>query len=300
MDILWSKGSNDKQGVIKIQRRLNEWGFGPIIVDGIFGDVTDKGLRAFQSYNNLKADGVLGEKTYPILFPEEVQTQKETIYENNKEISKNKDSIASKGYTREEIQLILDYEVGGGKAYYDKFLKNPTWPQYESGVTWGCGWDARFHTKNDLYKDWKKLSLNILKRLEEFIGKSPSYAKNNIYKVKDVVIPWEIAYEVFVNITIPKWENNARKAFPGFDDLPSCVRIALVSLVFNRGAQINSSNRRIEMKNIRDYYIPMKDYKGIANQIRQMTRLWEGSSIEKGMKNRRYAEAEMVERALKS
>ena len=296
--MLWSKGSSDKEMVGKVQRRLNEWGFGPILVDYVWGDITDKAFLEFQAYNKLKVDGKLGDKTYPILFPEEVKTQKETIYENNKEISRDKTNSSLKGYTREEIQLILDYEVGGGEPYYNKFLIHPCWPEYESGVTWGCGWDARFHTKENLYDDWKKLSNNILKRLEEFIGKSPSYAKNNIYKVKDISISWDIAYDVFINVTLPKWEKKARNAFPGFDDLPSCVRIALISLVFNRGSQINSSDRRIEMKNIRDYYIPMKDYKGIANQIRQMVRLWKGSSIEKGMQNRRFAEAEMVERAV--
>jgi GH24 family phage-related lysozyme (muramidase) len=103
---------------------------------------------------------------------------------------------------------------------------------------------------------------------------------------------WPGAFAVFQAVTIPKFTAAARDAFPGFDNLDPNCQGALVSLVFNRGASMKG-DRRIEMRAIKDL-VPHKDYAGIAQQFRQMKRLWMGTDIEKGMSRRRDAEADLV------
>lgn len=262
-------GDNNSQ-VKSIQEKLG------ITADGIFGKQTLNAVKNFQRLNNLAVDGIVGPKTLNVMFP-----PVDDLY----------DAI---DYTDDEIQLILDFEVGGGEPYYNKFLKNPIYAGYESGCTIMIGVDLRFISQVDFRA--LPLSNEVKDRLHAFVGKSPSYVKANIHKVKDISIDWDIAYDYFKKVTLPKWEKNAISAFPGFTLLPSCVRIALISLVFNRGTSM-SGDRRREMRYIRDCIIA-KDYKGIADNIRNMTRLWINSSIENGMRRRRFAEAKMVERAL--
>lgn len=81
--------------------------------------------------------------------------------------------------------------------------------------------------------------------------------------------------------------------WPGFDELNANCQGALISLVFNRGAAMNGS-RRIEMREIRDNLVPIKDCEGIATQIKKMKRLWAGTTIEGGMNRRRDAEAALA------
>ncbi len=52
--------------VRQAQRCLVRWGWG-LDADGDFGPGTDRALRAFQSLEALKPDGVLGPKTWPVL-----------------------------------------------------------------------------------------------------------------------------------------------------------------------------------------------------------------------------------------
>jgi hypothetical protein len=47
-----------------LQTMLNAAGFGPLKVDGIFGPLTQKSVRAFQLGNRLVPDGVVGRKTW--------------------------------------------------------------------------------------------------------------------------------------------------------------------------------------------------------------------------------------------
>ena len=72
--------------------------------------------------------------------------------------------------------------------------------------------------------------------------------------------------------------------------------------MFNSGAALEGDRRR-EMKLIRDgmKLVSVYDQKAltfIANQIRNMKRIWIGGSIEKGMSRRRDAEAKIIEESL--
>ena len=201
------------------------------------------------------------------------------------------------------LKLILEFEVGGGENYYNKFLKNPTWPGEQSGVTIGIGYDLGYVNKTEFSEDWKDLPKEIFDRLYKVVGIKGYTAKNLIRGLKDITIPWDLALKVFNNKTVTKFYNLTQQTFPNFDNLPEDAKGGLVSLVFNRGAALEGDRRR-EMKLIRDgmKLVSTYDQKAlsfIANQIRNMKRIWIGGSIEKGMSRRRDAEAKIIEESLK-
>ena len=201
------------------------------------------------------------------------------------------------------LKLILEFEVGGGENYYNKFLKNPAWPGEQSGVTIGVGYDLGYVNKAEFSEDWKDLPKETFDRLYKVVGIKGYNAKNLMRGLKDISIPWDLSLKVFNNKTVTKFYNLTRQTFPNFDNLPEDAKGGLVSLVFNRGGALEGDRRR-EMKLIRDGMKLVSNYDQkaltfIANQIRNMKRIWIGGSIEKGMSRRRDAEAKLIEDSLK-
>ena len=205
--------------------------------------------------------------------------------------------------SKKSLDLILEFEVGGGEPYYNKFLKNPAWPGEQSGVTIGVGYDLGYVNKTEFTNDWKDLPQKDFDRLYKVVGIKGIAAKNLIRELRDISIPWDLALKVFNNKTVTKFYNLTQQTFPNFDNLPEDAKGGLVSLVFNRGNALQGDRRR-EMKLIRDgmKLVSVYDQKAlsfIANQIRNMKRIWIGGSIEKGMSRRRDAEAKLIEDSLK-
>jgi hypothetical protein len=204
--------------------------------------------------------------------------------------------------SKKSLDLILEFEVGGGEIYYNKFLKNPAWPGEQSGVTIGVGYDLGYVNKTEFTNDWKELPQKDFDRLYKVVGTKGIAAKDLIRGLKDIAIPWDLALKVFNNKTVTKFYNLTQQTFPNFDNLPEDAKGGLVSLVFNRGNALEGDRRR-EMKLIRDgmKLVSTFDQKAlafIANQIRNMKRIWIGGSIEKGMSRRRDAEAKLIEESL--
>jgi len=205
--------------------------------------------------------------------------------------------------SNKSLNLILEFEVGGGENYYNKFLKSPAWPGEQSGVTIGVGYDLGYVNKTEFTNDWKDLNQKDFDRLYKVVGIKGIAAKNLIKGLRDISIPWELSLKVFNNKTVTKFYNLTKQTFPNFDNLPEDAKGGLVSLVFNRGAALEGDRRR-EMKLIRDGMkltstFDQKALSFIANQIRNMKRIWIGGSIEKGMSRRRDAEAKLIEDSLK-
>ena len=204
--------------------------------------------------------------------------------------------------SKKSLDLILEFEVGGGENYYNKFLKNPAWPEGQSGVTIGIGYDLGYVNKTEFSENWKGLPKEIFDRLYKVVGIKGYNAKNLIRGLRDITIPWELSLQVFNNKTVVKFWNLTKDTFPNFDNLPEDAKGGLVSLVFNRGNALEGDRRR-EMKLIRDGMritntFDQKSLSFIANQIRNMKRIWAGGSIEKGMNRRRDAEAKLIEQSL--
>ncbi len=128
-------------------------------------------------------------------------------------------------------------------------------------------------------------------------------------RFRSIHITAAAAQAVFGTATLPKYEAQTSKAFPGYDLLPDVIRGALVSLVFNRGPSLIGERRR-EMRSIqaaisfwsegspedRAAHLPHL-VSTIAAQFRSMKRLWIGKGLD-GLIARREAEAKLVESAL--
>jgi len=192
------------------------------------------------------------------------------------------------------LNLILEYEVGGGRSYYEKYLSHPTWPGGASGTTLAIGVDCGYYTTSELDSIFNFLPPEQLKAIENASGKTGQAGREYVAKIKplNITVSWDQAIQIFDELTWPKFSRLAEKAFPGLDQLCDNAYGALVSLVFNRGTSM-SGDSRTEMRNIRDL-VPNKDYKRIAEELRNMKRIWEGKGLD-GLIERREAEAKLVE-----
>ena len=196
--------------------------------------------------------------------------------------------------SEETFNLLLKYEVGGGKSYYDKFLSKFTWPEGASGPTIGIGVDCAYYTEQELRKIFnflneKEIDL-IIKASRKTGQQGKEYTK--VLRKANIIVNWDDAIKIFQKLTWPKFTKLAEKTFPNLSDLCDNAYGAIVSVVFNRGTRLRGDSR-LEMRNIKDL-IPKKNYKGIARELRKMKRIWQGKGLD-GLLERREAEAKLVE-----
>lgn len=197
--------------------------------------------------------------------------------------------------SKKAIDLIIQHEVGG-RAVYEKRYQKPIWAGGDSGLTIGLGYDIGYVKEAQLFSDWQGLNLNFLNALKRFCGVKGEVVKTMMRgEVLNVIIPYNIAYEVFVKKSIPKYYALTKKIYPQLDELNEDTRGALVSMVYNRGAKIDGDSRK-EMKAIVDL-VAKKDYDGIAEQIERSKRLWEHKNLD-GLVIRREAEADLIRESL--
>jgi hypothetical protein len=193
--------------------------------------------------------------------------------------------------SKKAIDLIIQHEIGG-RAVYDKKYQKPIWAGGESGLTIGIGYDIGYVKESDLFTDWKTLNLNFLNALKRFCGVKGEVVKTMMKgEVLNVIVPYNVAYDVFVKKSIPKYYSLTKTIYPQLDTLNEDTRGALVSMVYNRGAKIDGDSRK-EMKAIVNL-VAKQDYEGIAEQIERSKRLWENKGMD-GLVVRREAEADLV------
>jgi GH24 family phage-related lysozyme (muramidase) len=193
--------------------------------------------------------------------------------------------------SRKAIDLIIQHEVGGREVYTRKYQK-PIWAGGDSGCTVGLGYDLGYVTEKQFFEDWQGLNLNFLNALKRFCGVKGEVVKSMMKgEVLNVVIPYNIAYDVFVKKSIPKYYAMTKRIYPQLDTLNEDTRGALVSMVYNRGSKIEGDSRK-EMKAIVEL-VAKQDYEGIAEQIEKSKRLWEGKGLD-GLVIRRESEADLI------
>lgn len=192
------------------------------------------------------------------------------------------------------MDVIIYYETGG-KDYYIKFLQHPTVPGGASGITIGIGADcgAGYSSKEIFLKDWHMLIEADKVNLSGAVGLNHQRSIAYLPRVKHIVIKWNDAIAVFNEKTVSAYYSLACRTFPKLEELDLRCQVALLSVVFNRGGSL-IGEPRIEMREIRRL-VPLKDYKGIAHQLRKMKRVWRGKDIQNGMYNRREGEAKLVD-----
>jgi GH24 family phage-related lysozyme (muramidase) len=196
-------------------------------------------------------------------------------------------------------KLIISEEVGGvtEKEYWP--YRHPEWPGGSSGVTIGIGWDCGYNTADTILRVWRKSGDKL--RLVECAGIRGVPAKSKAREVKDIVIPWTMANDVFQEDTVPRFYQQMKRAFPGVEDLDPVAQGAILSVVFNRGPSLVGDSR-VDMREIARY-VPSKNYYKISNAIRHMNvtmgTTWKRQGVYEGLSKRRIAEAELVESCIK-
>lgn len=194
--------------------------------------------------------------------------------------------------SKKAIDLIIQFEIGG-RTYYDKALQKPTYPGGDSGVTIGIGYDLGYNTEKQFMADWSpNLNLNFVNALRPLCGLKGEKVKGMIKgEVLNVRIPYNIAYDVFVKTSIPRYYKATLSIYPDMINLNEDTQGALVSMIYNRGTKLDG-DRRKEMRAIIDL-VKKKDYEGIAEEIEKSKRLWEGKGLD-GLVLRREAEADLI------
>lgn len=191
------------------------------------------------------------------------------------------------------LALLLKYEVGGGKPYYDKFLSKFTWPKGQSGPTIAIGIDCAYYTAQELVQIFSFLPQDQVALIQKAVGQygAKGEAYTQVLRKAGITVNWDQAVEIFNKYTWPKYTKLAEKAFPGLTELHPDAYGAIVSIVFNRGTSMSGDSRK-EMKNIQDL-VPKKDYAAIAKEIKNMKRLWIGKGLD-GLLSRRDDEAALI------
>ncbi len=196
------------------------------------------------------------------------------------------------------ILLILGCEVSSPQQYA-RTLQAPTWPQGQSGVTIGVGYDLGYVTPAQLRQDWgDELAPAALARLAACCGISGLPARAAAAGLDDLSVPWEAAERVFRNRTIPDTAARTRAALPNTHRLAPESFGALVSLVYNRGASFAvAGDRYAEMRTIHDC-MAMVTFGVVPGALRSMKRLWQGVPGMAGLVARREQEALLFEAGL--
>lgn len=215
--------------------------------------------------------------------------------------------------SKKVIEFIFNEETGS-REYYNKFVSRPIWAKGASGITIAGGYDLGYHTKAQIEKDWKGLIPdNMIKLLQSVAGLKGQRAANALTpNIRNgVQIPYDIAYQQYIQRVIKEQVKKTVKAFPSSDKLNPDTLGVLVSIVYNRGTDMTDNDvkaqDRREMRVIRQL-VPNNDITGIATQIRSMKRLWDGvpdyvGDVEQrfgGLIIRRDKEADLVIQSIRA
>lgn len=199
--------------------------------------------------------------------------------------------------SQKAVNSIIFFEVGS-PANYIKLYQHPKVEIGDSGITIGIGYDLGYNSKEQIQSDWGDvLPAETVKLLLGVSGLKKEKAKESYDSVKALTIPLDSAMKVFINRSLKHYGIITKSVYPGVDKLLPDAAGALLSLIYNRGANTDKNlDRRIEMFNIKELVVK-KDYNGIADQISAMKRLW--GDKENGLRIRRDMEAELVRKAIR-
>ena len=202
------------------------------------------------------------------------------------------------------LDLITYYEVGGGRASYEKSYARPivpAWQTTSSGCTIMIGLDCGFLTKDQIRTALTSVAteeeIQLLQSVSGMKGKNAYY--NGLPKIRNNIrFNYDQAQTVFMNYTLPSFTKQTANAFViSPDKLSPDSNSALVSLVYNRGPDLSMKDSRKEMRWIKYNLSTGKDNL-VPSDIRSMKRLWSYATL-KGLHLRRDAEAKLFENGLK-
>ena len=259
--------------VERLQRALKRAGF-PVVLDGLFGEMTDKQTRAFQRSRQLQVDGIAGPTTWralrEFLRPSELGIADITVVQGLKNF-------------RGDLNWIHEREGHAGKPY---------WPGGRSGVTLDPGFDLGFQSPartRQLYAHaLSPLQRDAAVRVIGIRGTPAADVLRSDRKLMTIRIGHKDALRVMPHIAVRYWIDICRRfSAVSDDDTPPSVQTALLSLAYNRGA----GNKALEALKL-----PMErhDWRSVAEHIGNMQQDHELP----GIRRRRRMEAELIQEEL--
>ena len=188
-------------------------------------------------------------------------------------------------------QLIIRWEVGS-QARYTRLYQGVIWPGGASGPTWGIGYDGGHQSPVAIKRDWSALPSKHVLALTA--GVTGQRARLSIARWRGITTPFSYAKAVFTDRTLPAYALQARRTLgQDFEAMPDGAQAALFSLGYNRGWSMLGT-RNTEKRVIRDVCIPARDSACVAQQLRAMCHIWQGTPNYDGLCNRRKDEARVA------
>ncbi|MGO8368325.1 DNA/RNA non-specific endonuclease [Rhizobium ruizarguesonis] len=200
--------------------------------------------------------------------------------------------------SQKAFDLIVEFEVSSKQTYEQKY-RSTIWPQGESGVTIGIGYDVGYATKAQLWADWKgAIPDHMITALERALGVTGEAAKSLALALKSSVdISFDAAIGVHRGKVIPRWVALVESSLSNTHDLGPDSLGALVSLTYNRGASFSKAGDRYrEMRAIKQHMVN-RAFARVPAELRSMKRIWPSVP---GLQARREREAKLFEVGLAS
>jgi GH24 family phage-related lysozyme (muramidase) len=192
-------------------------------------------------------------------------------------------------------ELIIASEVSSRDAYQARYDR-PVWPEGESGVTIGIGYDIGESTRVFFKEDWGEyLDSGTSELLSKACGVSGKGAAALIPNFEAVRIPWDVAMSQFQRETLPRYVGETEKALENTSALSPDSFGALVSLVYNRGTTFHNPDPQFSEMQELSNNMASKRFPEIPANIRSMERIWKNKPKFKGIVIRREAEAALFE-----
>lgn len=230
---------------------------------------------------------------------EDARSQKEVFDPFNSKATAPRVIPSTRQVAQRAVDLIVFFEVSG-EANYNRKLTRPIWPKGQSGVTIGIGYDLGAVRASWLKGDWGGLlDSAMIKALEPACQMTGAKASGLIGGLQNVEVSWSNAMDQFKQRLLPLYIGQTLISVPAAKNLSDTSLGALVSLVYNRGANFTSpKHSRKEMVMIKDALIS-KDYTSIPKLIRDMKQHWRYEEFP-GLHKRRDLEAALFAEGLKS
>lgn len=243
---------------------------------------TTERIKNIQKFLNLEPDGIIG--------PATLTSIEDHLFDDSDGLN----DACSLTISSAGMEQLIQHEIVS-KSYYNRFLKQPIWPGGSSGVTIGIGYDLGYNGVSQIQQDWAgRVSDVDIEKLKKVSGLKADAAKKTLARLSAINITFDDSKAVFSKSTLPRYAAATRKAYPGVEKLLPDAQAALLSLVYNRGTSMSGSRRK-EMAAIKPLVL-QQDYAAIAQEIKKMKRLWEGSGLS-GLLKRRDDEADLVSNA---
>lgn len=203
----------------------------------------------------------------------------------------------SRKLSNDARKLIVAFEVSSAEVYKRKY-QGVIKPGGASGPTIGIGYDIGYVTPENLREDWTGyISEAYIERLATKCGLTGTKAAAALADLKDIVIPYETAFEQFTKNVEPIYMAATINALKNTEKLSDDSLGALVSLVYNRGPSFRKSGERYKQMRSIATHMATEKFHLIPQDFENMKVLWQTPDVI-GVARRRHLEALLFQKGL--